>query len=369
MTPPKPLDQISPTGTGHRSREQVKPSTRRRPRGILAAVALAVVVLLAAVLVLQWPDDTVPGAGSGTTDVPGSAPFLAYSADSFFRTPLPDDAPLDAESARGIAMVTLQDPSPFPKIRGVDGSEWGMPYAMATCADPVWRLDGTVQADVDFLRTEGFHAPAAFADELTGTSDSPFVVIDRCGTPTMPNGLTVWAWKASPGSERTITVGAAGAFQHDSNGLDRRNPRSDSQLNFRGRGAIPDAMVIRDDVLAWAVAHNGDLGHVLHMFWWETDSAAGAVHPMVGAEQGKSGFGAEGMRIRIRPDVDLAARDCAPSGLAVARTLQRYGAYLGDNAGAAGGIKAEQGSTSIGADDLSCLNWDDFVFVERGWDR
>jgi hypothetical protein len=89
---------------------------------------------------------------------------------------------------------------------------------------------------------------------------------------------------------------------------------------------------------------------------------------MVGAESGKSGFGAEGMRIRIKPNVDLAARGCSPAGLAVARTLQHHGAYLGDNSGSSSGLKAEQGSSALTRDALKCVTWDDFVFVQRGWD-
>jgi hypothetical protein len=177
----------------------------------------------------------------------------------------------------------------------------------------------------------------------------------------------MWAWRAAPDGRFAIRVQNAGAYRHDSNGLDARNPRSNSSRNFSGRGAIPDAMVIRDDELAWAMAHDGDLGHVLHVYWWETDTSAGFVHPMVGDESGKHGFGAEGMRIRIKPEVDLDARECSPAGLVVARTLQRYGGYLGDNAGGTTSIKAQQGSRLISREALSCVTWDDFEFVARGW--
>lgn len=299
---------------------------------------------------------------------PGDGPFLAYEPDSFFRSPLPATAPVDGSSARGISLVKQHDVRDYPRINGVEGNSWGMPFAMSSCSDPVWRLTGDVPAEAAHLRTEGFHAPARFAATLTGTSDSPLVVVDRCGNATMPDGFTLWAAKAVRGSGNTIQVGSAGAFDHTSNGLDQRNPASDSDVNFRSRGAIPDAMVIRDDLLSHAIDTGGDLGHVLHMFWWETDSAAGAVHPMTGAESGKSGFGAEGMRIRIRPDVRLDTRGCSPAGLAVARTLQHYGAYLGDNSGSSSALKAEQGSTAITADALSCVTWDDFVFVQRGWE-
>jgi hypothetical protein len=310
-------------------------------------------------------------AGGTTTPPPPTSggPFIAYSADSFFRKVLPASAPIDAASDTGIAWAKSHDPSKAPLIRGVGGNKWGTVYAMGQCTDPIWKLTGTVPSEVAYLKTEGFHAPSNFSSKLTQTTDSPFVVIDRCGTAAMPKGMSVWAAKAAPGSGNTISVGAAGAFQHDSNGLDKRNPKSNSSKNFRSRGAIPDAMVIRDDLLSWGVATNGDLGHVLHMFWAETDSSMGFVHPMVGAEGSKSGWGAEGMRIRIKPTVNIDTRSCTPAAKVVARTLQHYGAYLGDNAGGSSGLKAQQGSTMLTAYSLTaCLTWDDFQFIQRGWD-
>jgi hypothetical protein len=335
---------------------------------VLLVSALTVLVLIVTLVVTRGGPDgwaVAPEPSAGPT---GPRPYVAYAEDSFFRAPLPDDAPIDEQSEQGISYIKRVDDLDYPVIRGVEGDAWGMPFALATCADPVWTLTGRVQEQVLFLEEEGFHAPAGFARSLTGTSDSPFVVIDTCGTPTMPEGLTVWGFQAAREAGRQIAVQNAGAFRHDSNGLDARNPRSDSDLNFTGRGIIPDAMPIRDDELTWGMKNDGDLGHVLHMYWWETDTAAGFVHPMVGEESDKHGFGATGMRIRISPDVDLSKRKCSPAGLVVARTLQRYGAYLGDNAGASTSLKAQQDSRLITRDALSCLTWDDFRFVQRGWD-
>jgi hypothetical protein len=135
-------------------------------------------------------------------------------------------------------------------------------------------------------------------------------------------------------------------------------------------------MAIRLDVLEQAIRNGTGLGHVLEVFWVETNSAAGFAHPMVGAESGKSGAGAEGQRMRIKPGIDLAARPgCNPStnpvGLAIARTLQQHGAYLGDNSGSGSGIKTEQNANFPGldADSLSgCMTWDDVEFLPIGWD-
>ncbi len=131
-------------------------------------------------------------------------------------------------------------------------------------------------------------------------------------------------------------------------------------------------MVIREDLLAAAEAgaNGGTLGHVLHMFAMETNTAAGFAHPMVGEESGKAGYGAEGQRIRVKQSWTPPA-GCDGPGLVIARTLQRFGAYLGDNSGSGSGIKAEQGSTYPGltVDALAgCITWTDMEYLVPGYD-
>jgi hypothetical protein len=314
------------------------------------------------------------GSGSGGGGTTTSEPFLPYTADSFFRKPVPINAPLDAESSKGITFVKNhpEQKDAYPLINGLADNKWGTVYFEGKCTDPVWKLTGTIPSKVAFLGTEGFHAPLALGSTLTGTNDSPFVVMDTCGVTSMPKGFSVWAANAVKGAGTTINVSAAGAFQHDSNGLDYRNPRSSSTKNMRSRGAIPDAMVIRKDRLQWAIANNTGLGYALHLFWVETGTVDGFVHPMVGAENDKLGWGPEGIRIRIKPSVDLTKRGLSPGGLAVARTLQTHGAYLGDNSGSGSALKAEQDhgqwGSLLGRDSLRGLTWDDFEFVQRGYE-
>jgi hypothetical protein len=257
----------------------------------------------------------------------------------------------------------------YPIIRGVGSNKWGTVYAEANASDPIWKLTGSVPSDVSILSTQGFHAPEWFGSQLTGTSDSPFMVLDRA------TGWSVWGAKAVAGPNHTINVGAAGLFEHNSNGLDKRDPLSNSDLNFRSRGAIPDGMVIRQDEVAFGIANNTSLGHVLHFFMVETDTAAGHVHPMVGHESSKNGFGAEGLRLRISPSVDLTTRGLSPAGLVIARTLQDYGMYIGDNAGGVSSLKAEQESAthpvwngSLTENALSGITWNDFEVVQPGWE-
>lgn len=301
----------------------------------------------------------------------GSAPFLAYGATSYFQSRV-DGAPVDGAGTAAFRSFMKSHPEqrayPYPAIRGTGGNTWGMPFAQSGAGDPQWRLSGTVPSPVSRLASEGFAAPDWFGQVLTGTTDSPMVVIDRA------SGRSIWAAKTKLAGSRVIQVGAAGFFDHASNGLDTRNPRSNSRVNYRSRGAIPDAMVIRKDLVDHAISTGGDLGHVLHMFLVETKTAAGFCHPMVGAESGKSGFGAEGQRIAIAPDVDVTSRGLSPEGVVIARTLQRHGCYFGDNSGSSTTLKAEQDSPGrnvwggrLPSDALRGITWNDFVVLPKGW--
>jgi hypothetical protein len=319
-------------------------------------------------------------AGTGTAPVTtgtdrtaaGNGPFLPYTADSFFRRQLPDVTPISPENARLVAFARSANPDPYLKIRGAHGVGWGIAYAEADCSDPVYRIgSGTLPASQAHLRDVGFHAPASVWQDIPPNADAPFLVVDRCGTSARPGGLSVWG-AGTKVSGSTVTVAYGGSFSHDSNGLDRRNPLSNSQLNERSRGVIPDSMLVRLDALDHAIRADTGLGYVLEVFWVETDSSAGVGHPMVGAESGKSGAGAEGQRFRIKPGVDLASRPgCGPVGLAIARTLQQHGAYIGDNSGSGSGIKTEQNANYPGLDADSlrgCMTWDDIEFLPLGWD-
>ena len=315
-----------------------------------------------------------PTTPAGDT-TPAGRPFLPYGETSFFQSEL-TGAPVDAALTTRFRAFMKSHPDQaginHPRLTGAGGNQWGIAYDLADCTDPTWKI-GTVSGNTPkewaILKTVGFHADAEFGSRFTGTSDSPFVVIDRC------TGISVWAANAAKGSGNTINVSTFGAFRHDSNGLDNRNPRSTSTQNSRSRGVIPDSMLVRKDLMDYAKANRTDLGHVLELFFVETDSAAGVVHPMVGAEGGKYGFGAEGTRVAISPTVDLSSRPCSPEALVIARTLQNYGGYLGDNSGSSTMIKAEQEATAgeiwgsaLQRDELAgCISWDDFVVITPGW--
>lgn len=300
------------------------------------------------------------------------APFLAYGATSFFQSRV-DQAPVDGASTTAFRNFVKSHPEQraisYPQINGIYPSKWGTAFAEGSETDPLWTLTGTVPSAVGILRTQGFHAPEWLGEVITGTSDSPFCVSDRA------SGFTMFGGKSRVAGSHLISVGSAGLLYHSSNGLDKRNPRSNDARNWTSRGRISDSMVIRRDLVDHAIETGSGLGHVLHLFLVETSTAAGYCHPMVGAESGKDGFGAEGQRIAIAPTVDLTQRGLSPAGLAIARTLQQHGAYIGDNAGSSSALKAEQSSPAhdpweglaISQAVLKGVTWDDFVVLPKGW--
>ena len=313
------------------------------------------------------------GAGSSvaTADAARSSarriPFRPYSVNSYYKRPATGDT-VDVSRTRQFRHFMKSFPDQhgtrYPTISGVSGSDWGMAYAMGSRHDPVWKLTGSMQSECAILRTRGFHAPAWFGSMLTGTSDSPFCVIDRA------SGYTVFGSVANLAGDHLIHVSSAGITHHRSNGLTGVNPHSNDKHNFTGRGRISDAMVIRRDLVEYGIAHHTGLGHVLQMNIAETRSADGFCNPMVSCESGQNGFGAEGERIKIRGHIDLRKRGLSPAGLVIARTLQQHGCYFGDNAGGPSTFKAEQENNSrpvwhglLRQDSLHGISWDDFVVL------
>jgi hypothetical protein len=319
------------------------------------------------------PSPTPSLTPSQTPLPPG--PCLGYTAGAYLCS-----QPGAIDSAKTTAMrdfLTARGRN-FPSLNGVSGNSWGMAYAVGTASDPVFHLTGSVPSKVaPQLVDIGFHAPQNFADRLTGTSDSPFVVVDEA------QGITVMATKASKVDATTINVGAAGYFTHGTNGLDDRRPESNCKSLGKvcevSRGRIPESMLVTAAEFAVARANHTGLGHVLEMFWPETDSAAGFKLPMVGAEGSKYGWGSEGQRVALDPSLNIVDRPgCTDSADVIVRTLQQNGAYIGDNAGGTSWvIKLEQNSaadpvasaefSSLSQTELSgCVTAADFVATSDG---
>lgn len=274
----------------------------------------------------------------------GTALAQPYASGSYLTSRV-DGSSAVVDSARTSQFQTFMKTHPdqkavtWPQVNMNDS--WAMTYAYGKSTDPVWKLTGsavTGNSRLKILNTQGFHMPDTTADTFpSGTQDRPGLMIDKTF------GYTALFADAVPNkATRTIAVSSAGITWHGSNGLDYRNPASNDTRNFMSRGRLAEAMVVTREELDAAVAAGTGVGKVLHLFFVETNSADGFRSPMVGAEGGQAGWGAEGERLRIKPSVDLVARGLSGYPLALARTLQQNGTYLGDNSGSTTKLKMSQ---------------------------
>ena len=341
----------------------VSMSRRRFMRNSLAAAAT---VGVAGRLSLPSP------AAAATASSAGSLP---YSADSYFRSTV---GGATADAARTSAFRSFMKAHPeqksyaYPRISGLSGDKWGTTFHLSGAADPVWKLKGTFNNQTSILSTQGVHIADSVLGRIpVGTQDREMLVVDPVF------GYSAFIADCVPNySTRTITCSSSGVTYHASNGLDYRNPRSNDKRNFTSRGRLSDAGVIRPDLLNNAIANTSGLGHVLQFWFVETDARTfgnGFVHPMIGCEKRHiSGWGAEGERLCIDPSIDLTKRGLTGAALAVARTLQQNGAYIGDNSGSSTMLKGAQASTSynpyagtnLGRDCLKGITWDDFIVLK-----
>ena len=130
------------------------------------------------------------GASAATWAAPAAArgPFVPYGARSYFKKPV-TGAPVDAARTQAFRSFMRSHPEQrdvaYPLINGLDGNEWGTPFAIGEQHHPVWRLTGDHDKKARRLATRGFHAPDWLGRMLTGTDDSPLCVLDRASGFTM----------------------------------------------------------------------------------------------------------------------------------------------------------------------------------------
>ena len=348
----------------------------------LAALAAAATALL-----VSAPS---PATATPPADDDGVVP---YGSTSLFQTQLPSTAPVSPDQAFFASWIQANEPKDYWTMR-VTRDQFSMNFAVGRCSDPLYKIvsTGSTQKGQDHLKTVGVHIPTAMLSAIVQNTDVPVIVQDRCGTSARPGGMSVFMANVLYDGTTTLKSGGdgvitGGAFDHRTNGLDSRVPGTNAaaRVNTVSRGRIPDATFVRDALLtkvasgqlAHPAAVPGTLGHVLQTFFVQSNTAAGFQKPMAGAESAKLGCGgsehlglcAQGQYIRIDPSIDLAARPgCTGHALTVARTLQSYGAYIGDNSGSGSGIKGEAGTTLLTQASLDpCMNLADLRILTKGY--
>jgi hypothetical protein len=256
---------------------------------------------------------------------PDGAPYRAFSPTSWWNSPVPVDAPHNADQT-GILNYLRTAPDNAGgclRLAGSHQNPWGQPVYWALPGDPQYSVSvaaGHRPPELSTLRIPLGAEPAHNSDGSMSVYDLDrgYVVLLTDAHYDAPTDR----WSASGA---TVTYLA-------SNGLDRRTGLSDDPRNYgshRGNNGA-DSVVRLDEV------RNGAVEHVLKV------SSGPELSPQWGFPMtGSDGDGPvddpavppEGLRLRIKPSVDLASLDLDPQALVIAKALQTYGMYLGDSGG------------------------------------
>jgi len=272
-------------------------------------------------------------------------PFEPFSTDSYYRTPV-TGWPVDPRSAGWIGSIRrwIRDPAhrndDWVLLTAAPGglARSGRPVYWVTGHGAEFRIDcrGTLCPPqlASFLR---HHETLRLPTDRSGHGPRPGAGVDR--------SLALFDLRDR------VVIGLHGVWYRghvlDADGGDIYAVRSggiaaswaavtsDSDRSNGGHRGFPSAFgQVRYDEVAWATSRSPvrPIPHALELF---VPPVTGLLHcfPLTQGEARTSAPVAppEGLRIRIRPDVDLSALHGA--ALVLAKTLQTYGAILADTSG------------------------------------
>jgi hypothetical protein len=345
---------------------------RRRSHRHLAGILVVVGLLVAVFLVVVRPfgsdgdkQPAPPGASPSTwNDAPLDAhgrPYRPFRDRSWWNTPVPVNAPEDPNAAQVLNYLSTAPQSGHGCLRfaGAQHSHWGQPAYWSRPGDPEYDIRGLPSGAPPELRHLRIPAGAKGADNSDGT----MTVYD------MDRGYVALLTDAHyhPSSNTWSASGGTVTYLH-SNGLIVGTGRSDNPRNTgTHRGNNGATSYVRYDMVKAGAVRN-----VLKV-------ASGpelldrAVFPMTGSDGDEtdpaSGAPPEGIRLRIKPSVDLQHLGLHPQALVIAQALQKYGMYLGDSGGTTA-LKLEDTRAegrgqlwTVTADDLCAL-----PFTPQYWD-
>ena len=293
----------------------------------VASVALVGVAMMA----------TADGPGGSGTDPSAPAsdpaagqpspqhPYRAFAANSWWNAPLPEDVPTNPAGSEILDyMRTARESGDgCVALAGAGHSHWGQPIYWTRPSDPTYDVTGGKNErppELASLRIPDEAEPAK-------NSDGTMSIYD------LQKGYVV-ALTGARFNEDTHSWRASGATVTylDSDGLHVDTGQSDNRDNtgtHRGNNGATMAV-------SWDEVRAGAIRHVLKV-------AAGPevadryVFPMVGSDGDYRGNDPEvppqGLRMRIKPSVDLDELELNPDALVIARALQTYGFYIGDSGG------------------------------------
>ncbi len=284
----------------------------------------------------------------------------AFRSDSWWNTPLPADAPSHHASEAILHYLSTgpESGNGCLALAGLGDSPWGTPIYFAGRGDPTYLVHRTAMRlppELDELRIPRNARPSV-------PDGGTLVVYDVDKNYVVALSDAVYDAENDSWSARGATVSYL-----DSNGLDVRTGQADARNTGNLRGGNAAVMVV-----SWDEVEGGEIDHVLSMSSGPTLSSR-HVFPMVGSDGAYEGkdpaVPPQGLRLRIKASVDLAAFQLDPQALVIARALQEYGVVVGSSGGSTA-LKLE--STVVeGRGDLWNLKRDALCrlpFSPRYWD-
>jgi hypothetical protein len=335
-------------------------------------IALGLVVLLTvAVLLLVRPWDggetrSTPPAVSPqvSRDAPLDArgrPYRPFRDQSWWNTPLPVEAPRNPDGAQVLDYLSTAPESRHGCLRlaGAQHNKWGQPAYWSRPGDPEYAVKGLPDDAPRQLEHLRIPTGAEGADNPDGT----MTVYD------LQRGYVVLLTDADyDASANRWSASGATVTYLDSNGLLDATGKSDDPRNIgTHRGNNGATSYVRYDMV-----ETGEVRNVLKISSGP-ELADRAVFPMTGSDgdikNPSVGAPPQGLRLRLKPSVDLGDLGLHPQALAIAQALQTYGVYLGDSGGTTA-LKLEDTRTegrgqlwTVTADDLCML-----PFTTDFWD-
>jgi hypothetical protein len=344
--------------------------SRKRLVGILAALAVAVAVAVFLVVLRPFdggqkrppapPTTSPPVLHEAPLDARGR-PYRPFHDRSWWNSPVPVNAPHNPDETQILTYLSTAPESGHGCLRlaGAQHSRWGQPAYWSQRSDPEYDVHGLpVGAPVE-LRHVRIPPGARSADNSDGTMSIYDVTRGYVALLTDAHyDAGTDTWSASGG---TVTY-------LDSNGLSAATGRSDDPRNIgTHRGNNGATSYVRYDMVKAGAIRNVlkiAVGPELENRWAfpMTGSDGDVTNPSVGAPP-------EGLRMRIKPSIDLHRVGLHPQALEIALALQKYGIYLGDSGGTTA-LKLEDTRTegrgqlwTVTADDLCML-----PFTSEFWD-
>lgn len=258
-----------------------------------------------------------------------TAAYRAFSDRSFWNRGLPKSAPHHRYSDRIIAFLRADNDTNYIRLAGTSRSgEWGMPVYWPGPAAPVYDVGKSCAQDQP---PEFNHVRIPRGAKPDPTSDAAMTIVDRARGVVYGFHHT----RHDRANDRWLSCGGT-VYYLGSNGLHGALRASDDTRNRGHRGVPPTVSFVRFDEVK-----SGRIDHVLKIAVNRTKCRH--IFPMIDDECGTSQRYAppEGLRIRIKPGINLSRLHLSPAAMVIAKALKRYGAVIGDQTGGPIVLKVE----------------------------